>query len=131
MVLQLKIVGVLLIILALGHIYFPYYFNWKKSLQSLDLLHREIFKVHTFFIAVVVLLMGLLCFFSAEELLGTSLGQKILLGMAIFWILRLLIQFFGYSRQHWKGKRFETFIHLLFASLWLYISSVLLYGAVR
>lgn len=38
----------------------------------------------------------------------------------------LLLQFFGYSSQLWKGKVFETTIHILSAFLWVYLSVVFL-----
>lgn len=80
--------------------------------------------VHTFFVALTVFMMGLLCLTSAEDLISTSLGKRIALGFAIFWVLRLLIQLFGYSRKLWKGKVFETSIHILFSFLWIYLSIV-------
>jgi hypothetical protein len=85
---------------------------------------REILYVHTFFIAFTVLLMGLLCLSSAELLLSTTLGKRICLGLAVFWTIRLLFQFFGYSAELWKGKRFETVVHIFFSCLWLYLSVV-------
>ena len=36
----------------------------------------------------------------------------------------VFIQFFGYSNELWKGKTFETFIHILFIILWTYISTI-------
>jgi len=78
--------------------------------------------VHTFFIALVLLLMGLLCVTSATEIVTTNLGHRLLLGLGMFWTIRLIIQFFGYSPQIWKGKRLETSIHIIFVVLWCYFS---------
>ncbi|MEM7163161.1 MAG: hypothetical protein AAF487_12060 [Bacteroidota bacterium] len=122
MKLQFKIVGFLLIALALLHLFFPKYFKWKTDLKSMSLINQEMMVIHTFFIGLVVLLMGLLCLSSAEELIATGLGKRISLGMAIFWTLRLIIQFFGYSKKLWKGKAFETSMHILFSALWTYLS---------
>lgn len=119
---QLKIIGILLCLLALLHVVFPRYFNWKVELQSLSLINRQLMTVHTFFVALVVLLMGLLCLTSAQELIHTKLGHTIGLGLAIFWVLRLLIQFFGYSAELWKGKTFETTVHIFFSLFWAYLS---------
>ena len=127
MELQLKIVGFLLVLLALIHIAFPRYFNWKNELISLSLINRQLMYVHTFFIALVVLLMGLLCLTSSEEIIETSFGNKIALGLGIFWLVRLLTQFIGYSSIHWKGKQFETIIHVFFSILWIYFSVLFLY----
>ena len=124
MELQLKIIGILLTILALVHVIFPKYFNWESELKSLSLVNRQMMQVHTFFIALVVLLMGILCLTSATELIQTNLGQRISLGLGIFWGVRLLIQFFGYSSELWKGKKLETTIHILFSLLWTYLTFI-------
>jgi len=121
-----KIIGVLLIALAGVHIFFPKYFNWDKELRSLSLINRQMMKVHTLFISLTVLLMGLLCLTSSAELIQTNLGKKISLGLGIFWTVRLFIQFFGYSTDLWKGKKFETFVHIMFSLLWTYLSIIFL-----
>lgn len=128
--LQLKIIGVLLIALAFLHVIFPKYFKWKDELQSLSLVNRQMIWVHTFFIAFTVLLMGVLCLTSSEELISTSLGRKLCWGLGIFWGIRLLIQFFGYSSKLWKGRAFETTVHILFTFLWAYLTFIFLKVAV-
>lgn len=122
--LHLKIIGFVLCALALIHIVFPKYFNWDKELSSLSLINRQMMTVHTFFIALFVFLMGLLCLTSADELIQTRLGKKISLGLGIFWTIRLYVQFFGYSSDLWKGKTFETTVHILFIFLWAYLSFI-------
>lgn len=124
MAIHLKIIGILLMALALLHFIFPRYFNWKNELPALSLINRQMMVVHTFFIALMVFLMGLLCLSSADELIETSLGKKVALGLAVFWSIRLFIQFFGYSADLWKGKTFETLVHILFSLLWAYLSIV-------
>ena len=109
-------------VLAAIHVFFPKYFNWKEDLKSLSLINRQMMITHTFFIAFTVFLMGLLCVTSSTELIETKLGKTISLGFALFWSVRLIIQFFGYSSKLWKGKPFETSIHILFSVLWIYIS---------
>ena len=126
MEIHLKIIGCLLIFLALIHIVFPKHFNWDIELKSLSLINRQMMTVHTFFIALTVFLMGLLCLTSSGELIGTNFGKKICLGLGIFWTIRLFIQFFIYSSELWKGKKFETLIHILFSLLWTYISIIFL-----
>jgi hypothetical protein len=121
---HIKITGVILMALALLHLIFPRYFNWNKELPALSLINRQMMVVHTFFIALMVFLMGLLCLSSADELIETSLGKKIALGLGVFWSIRLFIQFFGYSADLWKGKAFETVVHILFSLLWAYVSIV-------
>ncbi len=121
---HIRIIGVLLMVLAIVHIIFPKYFNWINELTSISLINRQMMYVHTFFIALGVFLMGLLCLTSSNDLIGTKLGQRITLGLGIFWLCRLAIQFFGYSSKLWKGKVFETRMHILFSLLWIYLSVV-------
>jgi hypothetical protein len=124
MELLLKISGVLSIGLALLHAFFPRHFKWREELAGITLLTRQIHYIHTFFIALTVLLLGLLSLTCSAELLHTSLGRKVSLGIFIFWLCRLVLQFFGYSSSHWKGKSFETVVHFLFSALWLFFTVI-------
>ena len=124
MEIHIQIIGTLLIVLSLIHVIFPSYFNWKSELQHLSLINRQMMTVHTFFIALTVFLIGLLCVTSASELIETSLGKKISLGLAVFWTIRLFTQIFIYSPKLWKGKTFETIVHVLFTIFWAYMSLV-------
>ena len=124
MELHLKIIGSLLIVLALAHIGFPRHFKWKEELKSISIINRQMMYFHSFFIAFAVFLMGLLCMTSSSELIGTVLGKRISLGLGLFWTTRLFIQFFGYSSKVWKGKTLETTVHILFSLFWGYLSAV-------
>lgn len=124
--LHLKIIGIILMTLAMIHMAFPKYFKWAKELKSLSLINRQMMIVHTFFIALTVFLMGLLCLASTNDLIETHLGKTISLGFGLFWSIRLFIQFFVYSTDLWKGKTFETIIHITLSLLWLYLSVVFL-----
>jgi hypothetical protein len=124
MQIHFKIIGVLLIALACIHLIFPKYFKWNEELKSLSIINRQMMIVHTFFIALVVFLMGLLCLTFSTELIETKLGKAISLGFGIFWAIRLYIQFFVYSSKLWKGKTFETTIHIIFTGLWIYLCAI-------
>lgn len=119
-----KITGCLLVALALFHAFLPGHFKWREELRSITLLTRQIHYIHTFFIALVIFLIGLLCLTSAPGLLHTPLGRRISLGIFVFWFCRLVVQFFGYSASHWKGRPFETMMHILFSALWIFLSIV-------
>ncbi|MFI5151492.1 MAG: hypothetical protein ACHQRM_17325 [Bacteroidia bacterium] len=124
MELHLKIAGYLLICLSLLHLSFPRYFKWKTDLAAISLMNRQLMYVHTLFIAFTTLLMGLLCVYRTEDLRQTALGREIALGFFLFWLLRLVIQFVGYSPRLWKGKAFETIVHIVFSLLWIYFCTV-------
>jgi hypothetical protein len=124
MELHLKLIGIISIGVGLIHVIFPKYFNWKEDLQSISPINKQLMYVHAFFIALIVLLMGIFCIYSSHEILHTGLGKQLALGFFIFWFTRLLFQFFVYSSKLWKGKLFETTIHILFSIMWAYFSGV-------
>jgi hypothetical protein len=124
MTIHLRIIGGLFIALALIHVIFPRYFRWSEDLRPLSLINRQMMWVHTFFIALTVLLMGLLCLTTAEELASTLLGRRVCAGLTVFWVIRLVVQLVGYSSALWKGKRFETVVHVVFTAFWVYVSAV-------
>lgn len=124
MILQLQIIGILLMLLAFIHIGFPKYFNWKEEQESLSLINKQMMNVHTFFIALVVFLIGLLCLTSANELIETNLGKRVSLGLGVFWSVRLFFQLFVYSPKLWKGKKFETSMHIIFTLFWIYMTTI-------
>jgi hypothetical protein len=124
--LHFTIIGIILVSLACVHVIFPKYFNWKKELQALSLINRQMMQVHTFFIAFIVFLIGLLCLTSSAELPTTLLGKKISFGIGVFWTVRFFFQLFIYSPALWKGKPFETVVHIGFTFFWAYMGTIFL-----
>ena len=126
---HLKLVGAMLMLLALAHAAFPRYFGWREEFARVSLLSRQMFYVHTFFVAFTVFLMGALACFGTGELLRPALLSRWLLGaLTLFWAVRFLFQFFIYSPQLWLGKKFETRMHVLFAFFWAYVAGVFGWG---
>ena len=121
---HLQIVGTLLMLLGLSHIFFNRFFGWEQELASVSLLTRRVFFVHNFFIGLVVLLGGAASFFCANALLRPgTLSRAVLAGMTMFWLCRLLAQFVAYDREIWRGDRFRTFMHVACSLLWCYVTA--------
>lgn len=123
--LHLRLAGFLQIALAGLHLFFPRRFNWKEELSRLSLLNRQIFYVHTFFVCLVLVLIGALSLFAPHDLLQpTPLSRMVLGGFAGFWGLRLLFQWLVYDSSLWRGNRFHTLAHWAFTGLWVYLTAV-------
>jgi hypothetical protein len=121
---HLQIVGTLLMLLGLSHIFFNRFFGWEQELAAVSLLTRRVFFVHNFFIGLSVMLGGAASFFCANALLRPgTLSRAVLAGMAAFWLCRLLAQFVGYDSAIWRGDRFRTFMHVAFSLLWCYVTA--------
>jgi hypothetical protein len=120
---HLQLAGVALLLLCGLHGVFPRRFDWKNDLARLSQLNRQIFYVHTAFICLVLILMGLPMLLEPDVFLQPSrLGRWVAAGFTVFWALRLFVQWFGYSSQLWRGKRLETFVHLSFTLFWSYLT---------
>jgi hypothetical protein len=121
---HLHVVGALLLLLGMSHAFFNRYFGWELELESVSLLTRRIFYVHTFFIGLGVVMAGVVSLFYADALLSPgALSRAILAGMAAFWLCRLLAQFLAYDSAIWRGNRFRTFMHAAFSLLWSYVTA--------
>jgi hypothetical protein len=73
-------------------------------LAAVSLFTRRVFFVHTFFIALGVVLCGAGSFLYADALLSPGvLSRALLAGMTAFWFCRLLAQFFAYDSTVWRG----------------------------
>ena len=127
--LHLRVVGVLLLALVAVNFYVPRRFNWRGELASLSLLNRQIFQVHAAFICVILAMFAALVLLYARHLLEpTPLARAVLAGLAGFWFLRLLTQWFVYDRRLWRGKRFETTVHIVFTGVWAYFAATFAYA---
>jgi hypothetical protein len=122
--LNLQIVGALLVMLGASHAYFNRYFGWKRELAGVTLFTRRVFFVHTFFIALTVVMGGAISIFCAGALLRPGeLSRAVLGGMAAFWLCRLLAQFTAYDAAIWRGNRLRTWMHAAFSLLWVYATA--------
>ena len=123
--LHLRLAGALHLVLAALHVVFPKRFHWKEELARLSLLNRQMFLVHTGFICLVLVMLGSLSLFAPHALLEpTPLSRLVLGGIATFWGLRLLVQWFVYDARLWRGDRFNTAVHVAFSVLWAYFAAV-------
>ena len=123
--LHLRVVGVLLLLLTAVNVFdVPRRFDWKRELTGLSLINRQIFQVHAAFICVMlVMFAGLVLLLPRELLAPTPLARAILAGLGTFWFIRLLTQWFVYDRSLWRGRRFETGVHILFTCVWTYFAA--------
>jgi hypothetical protein len=119
--LHLQITGALLVALALAHGFFSRYFGWKAELASISVFTRQVFHVHSFFIALTVAMFGICSLFYTDALLQPGpLSRVFLAGMTAFWLCRLFVQAFVYDSSIWRGRPFYTAMHAAFLTFWAY-----------
>lgn len=124
LVLHLRIVGVLMALLVVVNLVVPYRFHWRDEMARLSLLNRQIFQAHSIFIVLTLALFSALLLTSSDALLEhTRLSRAILIGLTIFWTLRMLMQWCFYSPDVWRGNRFHTAMHHVFSLIWIYVAT--------
>jgi hypothetical protein len=116
----LRIAGGGLILLALLHIPIARHLHWREEMARLTPINASIFSVHSFFICVLLVMMGLPCVLDPMVFLEKSRAAKWLTwSFAGFWALRLYCQWFVYRAELWRGKRRETGFHWCFTLVWM------------
>ena len=85
----------------------PQVLDWKTSLARLEPLARQLVWVHGAFIVLIILGFGTLSLgMSAELAAGTPLARAVCLLIALFWAIRLAVQFFYFDASAYLKTRF-------------------------
>ena len=89
--------------------------GWKRDLNELPLLLREVFTVHLWFISITLGIFAMLTWrFATDIALGTNPMARWVAGcIAIFWGIRTIIQVTYYSSSHWQGIPKRILAHII------------------
>lgn len=125
LVAHLQAGGVLMAALVVVNLFVPSRFHWREEMSRLSLVNRQIFQVHSVFLVLTLGLFSALLLTCARALVEPSrLSRVVLSGLTIFWGLRLVMQWFFYSPELWRGHRFNTVVHYAFSAVWIYLTTV-------
>jgi hypothetical protein len=121
---HLRVVGLMLAALAIVNLFVPRRFRWREEMAQLSLLNRQIFQAHNVFVILTIVLCSALLLTSADALLEPNrLSRAVLIGLTVFWGLRMLMQWLFYSPRIWRGHRFNTAMHCVFSVAWVYMTA--------
>jgi hypothetical protein len=123
---HLRAVGLLLLAIAALGVYVHRYFGWGAEIRRLTLLTRQVFVIHSAFVTVVLVMLGVLLACHAPALLSPGpLPRALLAGLLVMWSARMLAQWFFYDASLWRGNRLHTFMHVLFSAIYVYFVATL------
>ena len=95
----IQLAGVVQFIIAAANFFAPAKLHYAENLRLVSPIVRQIFIVHSTYIVIVLVGLGLLCLLFTSDLYGASaLGKGLGAFLAFFWSLRAAIQFFYYDR---------------------------------
>ena len=121
----LRVAGAGLILLAGLHVPIGRHLKWREEGARLSLVNASIFRVHTFFICFMLVMMGLPCLLDPAVFLESSrAGAWLAWSFSAFWTTRLFFQLFVYSRELWRGKRMETIVHAWLTIVWASLAAL-------
>ena len=108
--------------IALLNLFLVRLLGWKRDLERVPLLLREVFHVHAWFISITLTIFAVLTWRFAAEFAGGAVPvcRWLAAGIAMFWAIRTVLQMTYYSGSHWRGRPGRTAIH---------IGLLLLYGS--
>lgn len=103
----LKIGGVLHFGILLASALVPRVLDWRSELQQLPRLFRQLVWVHGVFIVLTIVGFGAVSVGNAETLAaGTPLARSVCGLIAVFWLLRLAIQFLVFDARPYLTNTF-------------------------
>ena len=111
----LRIVAIAQVALAVLSYFLPRILKWEADIARMSLLVREVFRIHSWFISLTLLIWGVLTWRFAAEFAQapTELSRWLCGSIAVFWGIRCGLQWLHYSPAHWRGIPSRTVIHWL------------------
>ena len=87
--------------------------GWRRDLNAMPLLIREVFQIHVYFISITLAIFGTITWRFAGDIANAThpICVWLAIGMGSFWAVRSIMQWTHYSPVHWRGDRVRTLIH--------------------
>jgi hypothetical protein len=115
------------VVLSAGSLAIPGILDWRNQLNNVRSIIKQMFWTYAGYILGINLSFGLISVFLAQDLVaGSALAKAITGFIAIYWISRILIQFFYFDRNDFpKGSYYRVAEIALVA---LFFSLSIVYG---
>lgn len=116
----IQLAGALQLITAAANFFLPAKLQYRENLVKVSPIIRQIFTIHALYIVLILVGFGLISLIFPKELCGASPLGRFLCGfLAVFWGLRVVLQFTYYDsvvkKEHPLGAIF-------FATVFLYLA---------
>jgi hypothetical protein len=106
LLLLLWLAGFVQVAIASANLFLPAKLKYRENLSRVAPIIRQIFVVHSVYIVGMVLLFAAVTFGYAGDLVsGHGLGRFLAVAIAVFWLLRVPVQFLYYDPMLRKENR--------------------------
>lgn len=124
----ISVAGLAQVVLVFGSLAIPKVLKWRDELAKVQPLIKQMFWTYAAYILVINLCFGLISVFACTDLLNGSRLAILLTGfIAIYWVSRVLVQFFYFDRSNFPKGRLNSFAEIILVTLFVCLS--LVYGA--
>ena len=121
--LLIRFAGIGQITLVFGSLAIPKILNWKGELAKVQPLIRQIFWTYAAYILGTNLCFGLLSAFDPNDLVnGSTLAICVTGFITVYWISRVLIQFFGFGRENFPKGKWNRVGEVVLVALFIFLS---------
>lgn len=121
----IRLAGLAQIALVIGSLAIPRILNWRGELAKVQILIKQMFWTYAAYILVINLCFGLVSVFCYRESSNGSKLAMLLTGfIAVYWISRILIQFFYFDRTGFPKGMWHKLGEALLITLFIFLSTV-------
>jgi hypothetical protein len=121
----LKLAGLAQLVLVVGSVAIPKCLDWKGGLAGLRPLLRQMFWTYAVYISVMHVFFGVVSLFAADELLsGGFITSALCVLMLVWWLARILIQFFYFDKSEVPETVFNRLAEVVLVLLFVFLSVV-------
>ena len=125
----LQLAGIAQVLLALMSLLIPKILNWHAELARVRPLIKQMFWTYAGYILVINLCFGLLSFSAANDLVnGSKLALCVSGFITVYWVSRVLIQFFYFDRAGFPTGNWYKLGEALLVLLFVFLSGVYSYA---
>ncbi len=100
---MVRILGVLHFLLAIYHVQYWWMLDWPGSLEGLTEANRAATQVLNVGVIMILLTVALLCLRDTGEMITTRLGFNVLWMLGVFYILRIVGEFYFADSLSYKS----------------------------
>ncbi len=84
-----RICGAFYVLFGLFHVGFPKTLRWKEELPNWSAMNRATIRILNHCLMIFWFILGFIYLIHAKDMVTTSIGRSILIGMVVFWIIRI------------------------------------------
>jgi hypothetical protein len=127
----LEAAAVLQLGIAVLNLFLARLLNWREAILQMPLLVREVFRVHAWFISIMLAIFATMTFrFSRQMAEGADpVCQWLAASIGLFWLIRTVLQVTYYSSSHWRGQMGRTVAHVALLAVYGGFSATYLWAA--